>query len=136
MLKTLLFAIDLRGLGGRIIVGKLFFALSVSRDLHFPALGLQKSDFLDFYDKSDVCTRFGKGRSQYLTLEVLWEPKAAKRCFSQWNSDGVEDEFACKNRFLYHSSEKCAFPKFGVAKARLLDFLRQNLNFTVSSELK
>ncbi len=38
--------------------------------------------------------------------------------------------------FPYLSLENGAFPEFGVAKARLLDFLRPNLNFTVSSELK
>ena len=38
--------------------------------------------------------------------------------------------------FPYHSSENGAFPNFGVAKARLLDFRRQNVIFGVLSELK
>ena len=49
---------------------KYISALSVSSNLHSPA--------------------------QFLAWEVLRQPRAAKRCFSQWIPDGFEDEFACK----------------------------------------
>ena len=106
MLKTLLFPIGLRGLGGRIIAGKLLFALLVNRDLHFPALGLQKSDILIFMIK---VTFVHDSASDGLNV-WLWRSSGSPGLQNVAFPNGIptvsRTTLHVKIDFPYHSSEK------------------------------
>ena len=128
--------IDLRGLGGRIIVGKLLFALLVSRDLHFPALGLQKSDFLVFMIK---VTFVHDSASDGLNVS-LWRSSGSPGLQNVAFPNGIPTVLRTS---LHAKIDFCTIPQkiehfrsLVLQKLGCWIFWRQSLIFTVSSELK
>ena len=117
-------------------MGSCFFALLVSRGLHFPALGLQKSDFLVLMIK---VTFVHDSASDGLNV-WLWRssgsPGLPNVAFPNGIPTVLRMSLHAKIDFPYHSSENGAFANFGVPKARLLDSRRQYVIFGVLSELK
>ena len=126
----------LRVLGGRSIVGKLLSALLISRDLHFPALGLQKSDFVDFMIKVKLVQDSARDGLNISLWRSSGSPGLQNVAFPNGIPTVLRMSLHAKIDFPYHSSENGAFPNLGVAKARLLDFRRQNVILGFLSELK